>query len=150
MQENDVRKEKLEECFEKIQDATDVTTRLNLFRQLIRESGYEPKIVESALYAMCLLHPEYKDDDKALIVLSEDNICSNTQIFIEQIIMKFPDIKNIDIRTFGEGYFEVDENEYCVIFLSTDLDGHIIDHLLENFEDESVYLISERYIFDVK
>ena len=150
MEKCDSRKARIQECFDKIQETNDVTVRLNLFRQIIRESGYDPKIVESAVYAMCTLHPEYKDDEKALIVLSEDEMSLNTQKFIEQIKMKFPDIKNIDIRSYSEGYFEIDENEYCAIFISTDLDGYIIDNLLEKFEDESIYLISDRHIFDVK
>lgn len=134
---------------EKIENATDVTTKLNLFRQLIREAGYDPKIVETAVHSICLLHPEYDDSHKLLLVLTDEDAEGPVSKLIDMIKLKFPQHETIDVRTYSDGYFEIDEDEYDGIFLSTNLNSLIIDYLMENFEDEIFYLISEKNIFNV-
>lgn len=136
---------------EKIENAASVTTKLNLYRQLIRETGYDPKIVESAVHSICLLHPEYNDRNKILLVLSEEDTGGPINKFTDQIRMKFPENEIIDVRSYKDnGYFEVDEGEYNGIFLSTGLRSCEIDYIMDSFEDETFYLISERNVFDVK
>lgn len=138
------------EYLEKIENATSMTTKLNLYRQLIRETGYDPKIVESVVHSICLLHPEYDDNNKILLVLSEEDMGGSIQNFADQIYVKFPK-KAIDIRTFSSScYFEVDEDEYDGIFISTNLQSSDIDYIMASFEDETFYLISEKNIFEVK
>lgn len=138
------------ELLEKIQKATDVTTKMNLFRDLIRETGYDPKIVETVVYSICLMHPEYNDNHKLLLVLTYDDAGEQVSKWSDQIKVKFPQHGTIDIRTFSDdGYFEIDENEYDGIFLSTNLNSSTIDHIMSQFEDEIFYLISDRCIFNV-